>query len=136
MRRINLLPWRAELRKQRRNQFVVGLGGALVAAAIVLGIANLTFSRIISHQQSRNALFHSTSFLQGQNAGFIERLQAAHAADPASVDASWAEYFRALDCVEIDSSFYNLPRLQRLLTPVYEKHGLPWRGYEPRPLLQ
>lgn len=56
MRRINLLPWRAELRKQRRNQFVVGLGGALVAAAIVLGIANLTFSRIISHQQSRNAL--------------------------------------------------------------------------------
>lgn len=25
--------------------------------------------------------------------------------------------------------FYNLPRLQKLLTPIYEKHGLPWRGY-------
>ncbi|MGY6549551.1 MAG: 2-oxoglutarate dehydrogenase E1 component [Roseinatronobacter sp.] len=36
------------------------------------------------------------TFLEGQNAVYVEALQARHAADPASVDDVWAEYFRAL----------------------------------------
>ncbi|MGL4414103.1 2-oxoglutarate dehydrogenase E1 component [Roseinatronobacter monicus] len=36
------------------------------------------------------------TFLEGQNAAYVEALQARHAADPASVDDVWAEYFRAL----------------------------------------
>lgn len=54
MPRINLLPWRAELRKQRRNQFFIGLGGAAVAAALVTGLANLVMGAIIDNQRSRN----------------------------------------------------------------------------------
>ena len=36
------------------------------------------------------------TFLEGQNAAYVEALQARHARDPASVDDVWADYFRAL----------------------------------------
>jgi type IV pilus assembly protein PilN len=54
MPRINLLAWRAELRKQRRNQFFIGLGGAVVAAGLVVLLANLVMGAIINNQRSRN----------------------------------------------------------------------------------
>lgn len=54
MPRINLLPWRAELRKNRRNQFFIGLGGAVVAAGVVVLLAGLVMSAIIDNQRSRN----------------------------------------------------------------------------------
>jgi type IV pilus assembly protein PilN len=50
------LPWRAELRKQRRNQFLIGLGGAVVAAGIVVLLANLVMGAIIDNQRGRNDL--------------------------------------------------------------------------------
>lgn len=54
MPRINLLPWRAELRKQRRNQFFAGLGGAVLAAGAVIGISGLIMGAVIDNQHSRN----------------------------------------------------------------------------------
>jgi type IV pilus assembly protein PilN len=54
MPRINLLPWRAELRKKRRNQFFVGLGGAVVAAGLVVLLSGLIMGAIIDNQRSRN----------------------------------------------------------------------------------
>ena len=59
MPRINLLPWRDEQRKERRNQFYVALGVAVVAAGIVLLLSNMTFNSIIDHQFSRNDLLKS-----------------------------------------------------------------------------
>lgn len=56
MPRINLLPWRAELRKKRRNQFFMGLGGAVVAAGLVALLANLVMIAIINNQESRNRI--------------------------------------------------------------------------------
>lgn len=47
--------------------------------------------------QSQNAVFHSSSFLQGQNGPYVEQLHARYADDPASVDASWQAFFRGLD---------------------------------------
>ena len=47
-------------------------------------------------EQSQNTVFHSSSFLQGQNAEWVEHLHARYARDPASVDASWAAFFRGL----------------------------------------
>ncbi|MEI4484922.1 2-oxoglutarate dehydrogenase E1 component [Frigidibacter sp. MR17.14] len=52
--------------------------------------------------QSANDLFHASSFLQGQNAEYIEQLYARYATDPASVDAAWAEFFRTLGDAESD----------------------------------
>ncbi len=46
-------------------------------------------------EQTPNAAFHASSFLQGANADYVDQLAAAHAADPDSVDAQWAEFFRA-----------------------------------------
>jgi 2-oxoglutarate dehydrogenase E1 component len=47
--------------------------------------------------------FRASSFLQGHNAEYLEQLQARHAADPASVDAGWAEFFRQLGDSDADA---------------------------------
>ena len=54
MARINLLPWRDELRKERQQQFysLVGLSAGLMVAIIVL--VHINFAGIISNQQDRN----------------------------------------------------------------------------------
>ena len=44
-----------------------------------------------------NAAFADSSFLFGGNAAYIEQLQAAYKANPASVDPEWREFFGALD---------------------------------------
>jgi len=46
--------------------------------------------------QSPTAAFHASSFLQGANADYVEHLAARHAADPGSVDATWAAFFAGL----------------------------------------
>ncbi|WP_238364077.1 2-oxoglutarate dehydrogenase E1 component [Mesobacterium pallidum] len=46
--------------------------------------------------QSPNDLFHASSFMQGHNAEYLEQLYAQYANDPSAVDASWAEFFKAM----------------------------------------
>jgi 2-oxoglutarate dehydrogenase E1 component len=46
--------------------------------------------------QSGNDLFHSTSFLQGGNAEYVEQMQARYAANPNAVDESWRAFFAGL----------------------------------------
>ena len=43
-----------------------------------------------------NDQLHASSFLQGHNAEYVEQLYAQYVANPASVDADWAEFFAAL----------------------------------------
>ena len=52
--------------------------------------------------QSQNTVFHSSSFLQGQNADYVEQLQARYAENPTSVDSSWQAFFRGLDDAAAD----------------------------------
>jgi 2-oxoglutarate dehydrogenase E1 component len=54
-------------------------------------------------EHSPNDQFHASSFLQGQNADYIDQLAARFAADPTSVDGQWSEFFRALGDSEIDA---------------------------------
>lgn len=54
MPRINLLPWREELRDQRRNQFYAVMAGAIAAAGLVVFIGVLVMNTIIGHQTGRN----------------------------------------------------------------------------------
>ena len=44
-------------------------------------------------RQDANAAFALTSFLYGGNARYIEDLYASYAANPASVDAEWRDFF-------------------------------------------
>ncbi|MFZ1727055.1 MAG: hypothetical protein WAU13_10410, partial [Albidovulum sp.] len=53
-------------------------------------------------EQSPNDQFHASSFLQGANAEYVEQLYARYANDPASVDATWADFFRSLGDIETD----------------------------------
>jgi type IV pilus assembly protein PilN len=56
MAKINLLPWRAERRKQRQTEFVALLGiCALAAVLVVFGVMQY-FDSVIANQQQRNAL--------------------------------------------------------------------------------
>jgi 2-oxoglutarate dehydrogenase E1 component len=53
--------------------------------------------------QSPNSAFRAGSFLDGANADYVDQLAAKHAADPASVDAGWAEFFKALGDSEMEA---------------------------------
>ena len=54
MARINLLPWREELRDARRKRFLLALVGALVAAVAAVLIANQAINDAIDRQVARN----------------------------------------------------------------------------------
>ena len=54
MPRINLLPWRAELRQKRKKEFVVALAGSLIVAVGVVYLSKLTVQGWTSNQQARN----------------------------------------------------------------------------------
>jgi type IV pilus assembly protein PilN len=54
MPRINLLPWRAELRQRRKKEFLVALAGTLVVGAGVVYLSKLTVQGWTSDQRERN----------------------------------------------------------------------------------
>lgn len=55
MAKINLLPWRDELRKQRQQEFYVMLGIAAVIAVGIWGVVHLYHTQLIEYHQARNA---------------------------------------------------------------------------------
>lgn len=55
MARINLLPWRAERRKQRQKEFGVMLGLAALAGVVLWFLVNMYYNAQIEGQQARNA---------------------------------------------------------------------------------
>ncbi len=60
MARINLLPWREELRKQKKREFgVIAFSSVMLMGAVVL-YAHLHIAGLIEHQESRN------KYMQGQ----------------------------------------------------------------------
>jgi type IV pilus assembly protein PilN len=56
MPRINLLPWRAEQRQERKKQFLMALGGAAVVGIGIIYLSKLTADGWITNQRSRNAI--------------------------------------------------------------------------------
>jgi len=54
MARINLLPWRAELRKQRRNEYLSIVGAFAALAVLVWGGIHFHFKERIEFQNERN----------------------------------------------------------------------------------
>ncbi|MEW9921055.1 2-oxoglutarate dehydrogenase E1 component [Marimonas sp. MJW-29] len=47
-------------------------------------------------EQPANDHFHASSFMEGENAEYLEQLYARYAADPSSVDEAWHSFFRAM----------------------------------------
>ncbi len=59
MRRINLLPWREQQRKDRQKAFFVGLGVATAAAVLATSAAYVWMGSMIEGQYQRNALLRT-----------------------------------------------------------------------------
>ncbi len=76
MPRINLLPWREELREQRRNQFYAALAGAVGAAAVVVFLGVLVMNSIISDQRGRNQILSEEMKLMDRKIEEIKDLEA------------------------------------------------------------
>lgn len=55
MAKINLLPWREERRQELKKEFLMVLGATVVAALLVLVVANRVYSAWIDNQTGRNA---------------------------------------------------------------------------------
>ena len=68
MAHINLLPWRAERRKQREREFFMQLGAALVAAILVLMLWSFWMGERVDNQNERN------TYLQGEIKQLDERI--------------------------------------------------------------
>ncbi len=54
MARINLLPWREQLREERKQRFLVALGGVLVVSAGLVFLAGQYLNLAIEQQTARN----------------------------------------------------------------------------------
>jgi type IV pilus assembly protein PilN len=59
MPRINLLPWRSELRQRRKKEFLVALAGSLVVAAGAVYLSKLTVQGWTSAQRGRNEILRA-----------------------------------------------------------------------------
>jgi type IV pilus assembly protein PilN len=55
MAKINLLPWRQELRKEQQRQFLTIMGLSAVLVVVVVFAVYLQYTQMISKQESRNA---------------------------------------------------------------------------------
>ena len=56
MARINLLPWREELRKQRQREFGYMLVGGVIITLLLIVLGHMIIQGQINHQNSRNNL--------------------------------------------------------------------------------
>ncbi len=54
MAKINLLPWREALRKEKQQEFFVMLGFFALIAAGIWGMIHFYHGQLIQYQQSRN----------------------------------------------------------------------------------
>jgi type IV pilus assembly protein PilN len=59
MPRINLLPWRAELRQKRKQEFLVALLGAVIIGAGVVYLSKLTVQGWTAAQRGRNDILRT-----------------------------------------------------------------------------
>jgi type IV pilus assembly protein PilN len=56
MARINLLPWREELRKQKKQEFLNAMALGVLVAIMILGIIHTYVDGLASYQERRNKL--------------------------------------------------------------------------------
>jgi len=74
MARINLLPWRAERRKQRQREFMTMLGFAAIAGVVLSALIWFYYDRQVSGQGDRNAFLQAEIAQVKKQNEEIERL--------------------------------------------------------------
>ncbi len=75
MARINLLPWREELRKQRQREFGVMIAGAMFITLLLGVYVHLHVSGMIDHQKARNGFLKNEIALMDSKIKEIKELE-------------------------------------------------------------
>jgi type IV pilus assembly protein PilN len=75
MAKINLLPWREELRKQKQREFVIFAGGGALVAALIVLLAHFHIDGLIDNQNQRNAYLKAQIAVLDQRIGRIKELE-------------------------------------------------------------
>ncbi len=75
MAKINLLPWREELRKQKQREFIISAGGGAVVAALIVLLAHFHIDGLIDNQNQRNAFLQVQIEVLDQRIGRIKELE-------------------------------------------------------------
>jgi type IV pilus assembly protein PilN len=75
MARINLLPWREELRRERQRQFMLSTMMTAVLGVILVFVIGLVFDQKIGHQQLRNQTIQDEINLMTAKITRIEELE-------------------------------------------------------------
>jgi type IV pilus assembly protein PilN len=75
MARINLLPWREQLREERKREFFVLLLGVVIIAGGILFLVDRNFRSDIRYQQSRNDFLRSEVLVLDARIAEIDELK-------------------------------------------------------------
>lgn len=73
--KINLLPWRAELREQKKKEFLAVLGASAVVGLLVFAVWYMTIAGLIDHQKQRNEKIQNEISLLDKKVSEIEALK-------------------------------------------------------------
>lgn len=76
MARINLLPWREELRKQKQRDFGIIAVSSVILAGLVVLLAHFHVDGLINNQNQRNAYLQDEIEILNQRIGRIKELEA------------------------------------------------------------
>ncbi|MGV0005222.1 MAG: PilN domain-containing protein [Candidatus Porifericomitaceae bacterium WSBS_2022_MAG_OTU9] len=90
MARINLLPWREELRKQKQNDFLALVGASVLVTMVLAVFVYFAFSQLIAVQKNRNGFLEAEikvvekrieeiKALESEREQLISRMQAIEA---------------------------------------------------------
>jgi type IV pilus assembly protein PilN len=76
MAKINLLPWRAELREQRKKEFIVTIGAVFLLAVVTAGLTWMFFNARLSDQEQANQQITAANQSLDQKLQALDGLQA------------------------------------------------------------
>jgi type IV pilus assembly protein PilN len=76
MARINLLPWREELRKQKQQEFGITAISSVVIAGLIVLLAHFHVDGLIDDQNQRNTYLESEISILNKRIGRIRELEA------------------------------------------------------------
>ncbi|MGB5179965.1 MAG: PilN domain-containing protein [Gammaproteobacteria bacterium] len=76
MARINLLPWREELRKQKQREFGITAISSVVIAGLVVLLAHFHVEGLINNQNQRNTFLENEITILNKRIGRIRELEA------------------------------------------------------------
>ena len=89
MAKINLLPWREELRKQKQREFIISGGGGAIVAALMVLLAHFHIDGLIENQNQRNTYLQSQIEILNERIGRINELEKMKADLLALREPSW-----------------------------------------------